>query len=1036
MYAMLEDRCFFAYGEKNTESMTFKIVTMIKKKPYMFKRMAFLSLFICCFILQKAQTPASKSAVSVTVSEGTNMALAVSPDGKTIAIDIQGTIHTVPVNGGKAKPLTDGLGDERQPCWSPDGTKIAFQSYRDGSYHIWMINKDGSGLKQVSFGYYDEREPQFSPDGKRMLFSSDRSGNYDIWELSLVDGTTKQFTTDSADDFNPAYSPDGGKIAFISSRKEAGLYIKDASNKEQLMVPAKGTFAAPSWSPDGKYITFNSFSKGKSGLFSVSIADGKLDSLSNLTEDVFPFRTAWLSDKEYIYSSDGKIKKGTLTEKHTSNIPFIVNFTLNRTPYKKKQRDFDSESENKSLGIFGPVVSPDGSDIAFAAIGNLWLLKKGNTKPLQLTNDAAVDIDPAFSPDGKKLAFVSDRQGKSMALWVRDLETGTETRLTTLDKDVMYPAWSPDGSRIAFLLNDANTVWGNSALNILDVNSRSIKQVHPLMFVPGKPSWSADGKRIVLSALEHSSLRFREGISRMLLISLDSGTEKFISPTPDRTLATREKNGPVWSPDGTRMAYVEDGVLWVVAVSPAGEFIGSPKQITTELADVPTWTGDSKSIVFISVDKLKKVQLADGTFSDILLDLSWKTKKPAEDVVIHAGRLFNGRTAEYQKDVDIIVKNNRIVKIEPHNPNRTSIDASDKAVIPGMFEMHTHQYAGAGEVQGRNWLSYGITSVRETGADPYDALERKEAWNSGIRMGPREFYAGYLLDGKRVYYGLSNSISNDAQLKLELDRSTRLNYDFLKTYVRLSDSMQQKVTIYAHLHGIPVSSHEIYPSTKYGVDNVEHIKATSRRGYSPKQTAVNESYEDVIQLMAKSGMNMTPTISLFGGFYLKAESDPDVLKNKQLNTLYSPRFVASVADASKLRLASGPFAVRETYPTTYKAIQKLIKAGAHITPGTDSPFIPYGLSLHVEMQCFVAAGLTPFEALRSATLWAAEAVGVEKDLGTIEAGKLADFVIVNGDPLSNIKDAWNVETVFKNGIKYEIDELLKDKRENFAIGKK
>lgn len=987
-------------------------------------------IFLCCIcsILPKAisQTPPSKNIITVTVSEGTNMAIAVSPDGKTIAMDIQGTIHTIPVTGGIAKPLTDGLGDERQPCWSPDGSKIAFQSYRDGSYHIWMINKDGSELKQVTSGYYDEREPQWSPDGKRIIFSSDRAGNYDIWEVPLADSKVKQFTTDEADDFNPAWSYDGSKIAFISTRKEAGLYIRDTSGKEQLAVPAKGTFAAPSWSPDGKYITYNGFAHGKSQLFIFSLADGKLDSLNAPNEDIFPFRTAWLSNNEMMYSADGKIKKRTLANKSALAIPFTVNFTLNRTPYKKKQREFDTDAHIKSLGIFGPVVSPDGNGIAFAAVGNLWLLKKGNAKPVQLTNDVAVDIDPAFSPDGKTLAFVSDRDNKTMALWVRDLKTGADKKLTTLDKDVMYPTWSTDGTKIAFLLNDANNVWGNSALNVLDVATGLVTLVHTSSFVPGKPSWSGDGKSIAFSALEHSSARFREGISRMLLVSIETGKEKFISPVPERTLATREKNGPLYSPDGTMMAYVQDGVLWVISVAPSGEFTGSPKRITTELADVPTWTGDSKSIVFISVDKLKRINIPTGVIEDIPLDLAWKNLKPSGELVIHAGRVFNGRTNAYQKDVDIVLKDNRIVKIEPHQPNRKSIDASNKTIIPGMFEMHSHQYAGTGVVQGRNWLSYGITSVRETGADPYDALERREAWSSGVRPGPREFYAGYLLDGKRVYYGLSNSISNDVQLNQELQRAVALNYDFIKTYVRFPDSLQKKVTVFAHQHGIPVSSHEIYPSTAYGVDCVEHIKATSRRGYSPKQSAQNESYDDVIQLVSKSGMNMTPTIALFGGFYLKAESDPDILKNKQLNALYNKSFITAIADASRLRLA-GLFAVRETYPATNKSIQKLMKAGAHLTPGTDSPFIPYGLSLHVELQSFVAAGLTPFEALRSATLWSAQAVGVDRDLGTIEPGKLADFVIVNGDPLNNIKDAWNVETVFKNGIKYEIDELLGEK---------
>lgn len=83
------------------------------------------------------------------------------------------------------------------------------------------------------------------------------------------------------------------------------------------------------------------------------------------------------------------------------------------------------------------------------------------------------------------------------------------------------------------------------------------------------------------------------------------------------------------------------------------------------------------------------------------------------------------------------------------------------------------------------------------------------------------------------------------------------------------------------------------------------------------------------------------------------------------------------------------------------------------------------MSLHTELQCWVDGGVTPFETLRSATLWSAEAIGVSKDLGTLEAGKLADLVIVDGDPLAKIKDAWNVQLVMKNGILYDIETLLK-----------
>src|SRR5882724_222452 len=159
---------------------------------------------------------------SFEVSEGTNIALALSPNGKQIAFDLQGTIFVIPVAGGAAVPVTDHLGDDRQPSWSPDGSRIAFQSYRDGNFHLWSVKPDGSDLRQHTKGGYDHREPMWSPDGKYLLCSSDRAanGNYDIWEIELANGAAKQLTTNPADDYQPAYAPDGKTIAFVSVRPE------------------------------------------------------------------------------------------------------------------------------------------------------------------------------------------------------------------------------------------------------------------------------------------------------------------------------------------------------------------------------------------------------------------------------------------------------------------------------------------------------------------------------------------------------------------------------------------------------------------------------------------------------------------------------------------------------------------------------------------------------------------------------------------------------------------------------------------------
>ena len=239
----------------------------------------------------------------------------------------------------------------------------------------------------------------------------------------------------------------------------------------------------------------------------------------------------------------------------------------------------------------------------------------------------------------------------------------------------------------------------------------------------------------------------------------------------------------------------------------------------------------------------------------------------------------------------------------------------------------------------------------------------------------------------------------------------------------MPDAMQQRITTFAHAHGMPVSSHEIFPAMRYDVDAVEHIGGTSRRGYSPKITAMNRSYQDVIQLLAKSGMNITPTASLQGGFAVLGTRDPKLYENRQYKAFYSEEY-SNALQASSAQYAKLSPGYLSNFGNLEKGVKALVDAGAHVTAGTDSPFVPYGLSLHTELQVFVDAGLTPYQALRSATLWAAETVGVSKDLGSIEPGKLADLVIVNGDPLVNIKDALNVEQVIKNGVVFPIDQLL------------
>ncbi|MBY0433522.1 MAG: amidohydrolase family protein [Cyclobacteriaceae bacterium] len=990
--------------------------------------MKFTSLLFVALLVSTTVPALGYDSLRVSLREGTNMAVALSPDKQNLALDLQGTLWILPVSGGKARAITDALGDCRQPSWSPDGNYLVFQSYLDGTWHLWTIHKNGSELRQRTTGIYDDREPHWSPDGKTIVFSSDRNMNYDVWELELETGTVRAMTNSSNNEYFPSYSPDGKRLAFVSERgAKPGIYVRSESGQESLLVNTIGATASAVWSPDGNSLVFYASDSEESRLIEVTVADKKTTFVTTPEEDAFPFKVQWLDPREIIYTADGKIKRRNLATKKTSIIDFEATVSLHRPPYERKKYDFDGATRQPVKGLMTPAVSPDGKKIAFTALGDIYVLSIGNSKPVALTRDSFIDIDPSWSPDSRQLAFVSDRKGP-MNVFIYDVATGQLLQASPSPENQSYPMWSPDGKYIAYYATEVDALTGGSVLHRLNLATKSVEKIHIPLFAPSQPSWSPDGKTIAVSALKVFSTRFREGLNKITFISLAGAPDRMMMPVEGRTLSTRGKNGPHWSPDGKWLAYVQDGLLWILPINAQGEAVGPPRRLTNELAESPSWTADSGSIVFLATDTFKKVRMADGSIENIPLELSWQPEPIAGNnrKVIHAGRVFDGITNGYKTNMDIVIEGNRIKEIVPHKANQSGelIDVRDKTVLPGLFEMHAHEYASAGEKLGRIWLSYGITSVREPGGDPHDARERKESWSSGVRTGPRLFTTGGLLDGNRVYYSLANSFSSGADVELEMHRAKQLDYDLVKTYVRMPDYLQQRFTQQAHRLGVPVSSHEIYPAAAYGVDNIEHIGATSRRGYSPLRSALGKSYQDVIELITKSGMQITPTAALYGGFNKLTYLDSSIFKNKQYVALYPADYRKSYE--ASVRQMQGRMKANNTMVGGFQStIVKLVAAGSHITAGTDSPIMPYGLSLHLELQTYVDGGLTPFQALQSATIWAAESVGVDKDLGSLVPGKVADLIIVDGDPLKDIRDAWNVRYTIKNGTVYKLEDLLK-----------
>lgn len=957
--------------------------------------------------LALASQTAGPQPISLTLREGTNIAAALSPDGRTLMIDLQGSLWTLPAAGGAAKRIGDEYLDARQPAWAPDNRRVAFQGYADGVWHIYVINADGSGLKAVTDGLFDDREPSWSRDGSHLAFSSDRSGNYDIWDLDLASGAIRQITRNPANDFAPAYSPVNSSIAFVSEREDRrGIWSIDAaSGVEASVAVAPGALSAPSWNPDGSKVIFNAIANNKSDL----IVDGRTITSS---EDVFPFRAQWTSASEFIYTADGKIKKRSIQGGAPTTIEFTVGMSFTRAPYQHAVHDFDSRSPRPVRGIMSPVLSPDGTQVVFAALGDLWVMPIGGAAR-KLTSDRFVEMDPTWSPDGKSVAYSSDRDG-SMDLWVRDLDSGADKKVAT---EAIKAAWAPRGSEIAYVTrHGALAVTGRSA------------PVHAPMHDVGRPTWAPEGV-IAITDLQPYSSRFREGTNQLIMVSTTGGADRKSNPVPHHSIGTRSHDGPVWSRDGSKMAFVMDGVMQVMPTTPTGEVTGAPRAVSTDLADSPSWAADSKRLLYQTATGLKLVDVTDNRTTDVPVNLTWQPSIPEGRIVVHANRLFDGKSPSLRTSVDIIIRNNRIEQVTDHRADLHTgrvVDAGDDVVMPGLIEMHTHLTPDWGERLGRIWLGYGITSVRNPAADPFEALEVKESISAGLRRGPRVFSTGGPFDGARIYYAGGVPLSSGAQLPQELAKTKQLDYDLVKTYVRLDDRLQKQIIDYAHANGLPVTSHELYPAVASGADGVEHIRGTSRRGYSPKVTALFHSYQDVADLLIASKMTITPTIGITGGaFPLMLAKDPSRLEDPKFRALF-PSFVVSDMERQAKSIAPKEFdALTDVIKPMGDLVRRIVKGGGIVIAGTDSPIFPYALAFHTELEIFQQAGLTPFEVLQTATTRAAEALGEGANLGSIEAGKLADLVIVSGDPLADVKNARKVRTVIKNGEVHTLEELLR-----------
>lgn len=986
-------------------------------------RSTLLLALVCLLVLDTCTEPSKQVSTSnqLTIESGTNMAVAVSPDGSTLVFDLLGQLWTMPFKGGETQAITDKFGNARQPNWAPDGQKIVFQAYWTGNWQIYTINKDGSGLKQLTEGPYDHREPVWSTDGQQILYASDETGNYDVWSLDLSSQKTNNLTNAPFNQYAPATNPKGGFSYLDDDPSESGLKQMAAGLISTLYV-TEVLPSAPSWNKDGSLISFLT----KEGLVFLNpeTKEGNPTLLLATEEDLFPFPLQWIDQVNFLYTADGQIKKGNLQGDAPIRIPFEINVELDRPTYQTQKRSFDPAEELPIKGLFMPRLSPDGQEVALILLKDLWIRKVDGAMQ-QLTDDPFIEMAPVWSPDQTQLAYTSDRSGK-LAIYLRNLKTGKESELTALNSAVSGLAWSPDGQKIAYSISYGPRMGRLFYLEISTGETHSVGGI--LSSSVGAPSWSPNSKILAVSTLEQYSTRYREGVNGVLYFNIENQKSYRLGGLPHFSIGVRTYNGPEWSPRGDYLAAISASRLWLVPVDARGQNQGAPIPLTEELADAPSWSADGQKILYLNNDQLKLIDIESKEITALPIEMKRRRVAPTNRKLIQAGYLFNGVQKEWQSNQDILIENNRIIQILPRTTSNlkladTVIDARQQYVMPSLIDGHSHQGSWEGEKLGRTWLAWGITATRDPASDPYDALNRKEAQEAGRALGPRIFFTGSPFDGSRIYYGGANALQDEAQLELELDRAEILDYDMIKTYVRLSDPLQKKIVKAAHEIGIPVSSHELYPAATFGIDGMEHILGTSRRGYSPKMTNQNKTYQDVISLIAKSGISFAPTTGIYVSYNYLLAQDPSLLEDVKVKALM-PVFSLQSARQGIDQVKRNPEKWKKDFVNAMQMVKSVHDEGGWIVAGTDSPILPYGFSLHLEVQAYAAAGIDPFDVLQTATINAAKVLHAEQDLGSIEVGKLADLIILNADPTEDLKNLMQIDQVCINGKVISVESLL------------
>ncbi|BDX07227.1 amidohydrolase family protein [Planctobacterium marinum] len=1014
--------------------------------------------------------PFELKQTAINTNEVTWSSLDVTPDGKHFVFDMLGDLYIADINGGQASSLTQDFAWNIQPSVSPDGKKVAFISDRGGISNLWVMNIDGTELKKISNEDANIlHSPAWSPDGQYIavmkgIMSSRSIPAGEIWLYHHSGGKGLQVVKrphgnkEQNNISDPAFSADGKYLYYTQSTSGGhgfsynrdplkGIFAINRYDMEkgetETYISGTGGAVVPEPSPGGKYVAFIRRVKNKTGLFIKNTRDGsetplflglERDMQEGFGSEGYFAYYDWLPDGEHLmFWTAGKFHKLNIIDKSIETLDVTVDATLKYADSIRFDVDVAPDEFNTKMHRWSQK-SPDGKSILFQALGKLYVKDIASGKVKRLTEQNQHDeYYPRYSHDGKTIVYTTWHDLELGSVRTIPAKGGRSKVVTQYPGHYVEPSFSTDDKLITYrkftggyLLSPQWSVEpGIYVHNLADGSSKRVSKSG------SNPHFAGENKRVYFT----QSVGGTDYPERQLVsVNLDGEDKKEHLYGADNILEYR------LSPDKKWVAFTQQYKPYVAAFADIGKRLsinaGSSdipvQQISKEAGEYLSWTGKSSAVgwfhgpwyyersldssfAFLSETELTGEEKATKTN----LSMTQKAYKPEGHVALVGGTVVTMRNADNQKEVlenaTVLIKDNRIVAVGAADEviiprNTLQLNAKGKTVIPGLIDAHAHGSQGSEEIiPQQNWemyslLAFGVTTIHDPSNDTTEIFSASELQRAGKIVAPRIYSTGTILYGAEAL-GYKAIVNNYEDALFHLQRLKDVGAISVKSYNQPARSQRQQILAAAHELGmmvVPEGGGKFQQNISMMVDGhtgLEHSLPIAR------------GYGDLTQLWSATKFGYTPTFVVsYGGmmgeeyFYDRTE----VWKNPRL-LRYTPSFLL---DERSIRRPTAPDN-QYNHVTIAEYAKELRDNGVGVHIGAHGQ--REGLAAHWEMWIMNQGGFSAWEALRGATIDGAKHLGMDKQIGSIETGKLADLVVIEGDVLNDISLSEMVQYTIING---------------------